>query len=86
MSNGTINDAAWMSFDTSYNSGGSLIAANDATALAVVEAVAGIGAAIGATFLITGITPGSATFTAKYRVSGGGTGTYANRTITVVPL
>jgi hypothetical protein len=37
------------------------------------------------TFLATGLTPGSNTFTAKYRVSSG-TGTWLNRSIVVVPL
>ncbi len=38
-----------------------------------------------ATFFVTGLTAGSNTFTAKYRVTGG-TGTYLNRTIIVIPL
>jgi hypothetical protein len=38
-----------------------------------------------ATFLVTGLTAGSNTFMAKYRVDGG-TGTFANRTIIVIPL
>ena len=38
-----------------------------------------------ATFYVTGLTPGSTTFTAKYDVTGG-TGTFANRSIVVVPL
>jgi hypothetical protein len=38
-----------------------------------------------ATFFLSGLTPGSNTFTAKYRVSAG-TGTFVNRTIIVVPL
>lgn len=39
----------------------------------------------GATFLETGLTPGSTTFTIQYRV-GAGTGTFNGRCITVVPL
>ena len=38
-----------------------------------------------ATFYVTGLTAGSNTFTAKYRVDAG-TGTFANRTIVVIPL
>jgi len=38
-----------------------------------------------ATFFVTGLTAGSTTFTAKYSVSAG-TGTFANRTIVVIPL
>jgi hypothetical protein len=38
-----------------------------------------------ATYFVTGLTAGSTTFTAKYRVSAG-TGTFAERTIVVIPL
>lgn len=41
---------------------------------------------ISASFMLTGLTPGSNTFTAKYRTAFSGTGTWANRSITVVPL
>lgn len=40
---------------------------------------------VGATFLETGLNPGSTTFTLQYRV-GGGTGTFNGRMIAVVPL
>lgn len=40
----------------------------------------------GATFLQDGLTPGIHTFTAKYRNSGAGTGTFTERRIAVVPL
>jgi hypothetical protein len=36
-------------------------------------------------YLLTGLTPGSNTFTAKYKVSAG-TGTFSNRTLAVIPL
>lgn len=36
--------------------------------------------------LVTGLTPGSVTFTMKYRASVGGTATFAARRITVIPL
>jgi hypothetical protein len=39
-----------------------------------------------ATFYVTGITPGSQTFTAKYRSSAGDTVTFSNRHLIVVPL
>jgi hypothetical protein len=39
----------------------------------------------GATFLVTGLTPGSNTFTQQYKVNGG-TGTFANRRLFVIPL
>jgi hypothetical protein len=38
-----------------------------------------------ATFFVTGLTAGSTIFTAKYSVNAG-TGTFANRTIIVIPL
>jgi hypothetical protein len=38
-----------------------------------------------ATSVITGLTPGSNTFTAKYRITGG-TGTWRDRDIVVIPL
>jgi hypothetical protein len=38
-----------------------------------------------ATFLVSGLTAGANTFTAKYAVSGG-TGTFVNRSIIVMPL
>jgi hypothetical protein len=37
------------------------------------------------TYLVTGLTPGPTTFTAKYRVTSG-QGTFAMRSIVVVPL
>jgi hypothetical protein len=39
-----------------------------------------------ATFIVTGLTAGSHTFTAKYRVSGGGAASFQNRTLIVTPL
>ncbi len=39
----------------------------------------------GATFLVTGLTAGSNTFTQQYKVNGG-TGTFANRRLLVIPL
>jgi hypothetical protein len=38
-----------------------------------------------AIYFLTGLTPGSLTFTSQYRVTGG-TGTFANRNITVIPM
>lgn len=40
----------------------------------------------GGSQLLTGLTPGSTTFKMKYRVAVGGTGTFAERKISVVPL
>ena len=68
-------------------SGATVRAASDAQAFSVLRggsqgAIAVQGTA---TFYVTGLTPGSTTFTAKYDVTGG-TGTFANRSIVVVPL
>ena len=39
-----------------------------------------------ATYVVTGLTAGSHTFTAKYRVSGGGNAQFSNRSLIVLPL
>ncbi len=59
------------------------IVAADSQAMSAAGAAA-TGFAIGASFLITGLTPGSNIFTAKYRV-GAGTGTFQNRRLAVMP-
>lgn len=63
-------------------SGASTVAADNVTAISAngTEQVRA-----GALFLVSGLTAGSNTFTAKY-VVGGGTGTFASRTIVVIPL
>ena len=44
------------------------------------------GVSLGATYLVTGLTPGSHTFTAKYRRTGGtGTCTFSDRSLVVTP-
>lgn len=64
-------------------SGASTVAATDAWCLKVDAAGAVLNQASFAV-LVTGLTPGSNTFTAKYRVAGG-TGTYLNRGLMVWP-
>jgi hypothetical protein len=70
-------------------SGATTLAASDAQSL--VAGILGGGGAPrpdmqgSATYLVTGLTAGSNTFTAKYRVDGS-TGTFANRNIIVIPL
>jgi hypothetical protein len=73
------NSTAFMSFAVS---GASTQAATDARALAVAgnDIVRA-----SATSLVCGLTPGSNTFTAQYRVSAG-TATFSNRDIVVIPL
>lgn len=71
--------ASLMSFEVS---GASAIAAADNVSIAIAGTSS---QRAGATFLLTTLTPGVNTFTAKYRV-GAGTGTYADRRIVVFPL
>jgi hypothetical protein len=78
ISAGTSNSGSGFSL-MGYNiSGASTIAAGDERAI-------GTGAFGGAIFLQTGLTPGSNTFTAVYRVQSG-TGTFSTRNLMVVPL
>jgi hypothetical protein len=63
-------------------SGATTIAASDNMSIGTATTV---GSRAGATFLITTLTPGSNTFTCKYRV-GSGTGTFVDRRIAVFPL
>lgn len=68
-------------------SGATTVAENDAFALirrASDANIAGLGAA-SAVFLVEGLTPGSNTFTARYKVNAG-TGRFTQRKITVLPL
>ena len=71
----TSGNTAFMSFSVDSSS------ATDATALAADSTFA----QASATYLISA-TPGSITLTAKYRVSGGASATFANRGITAIPL
>jgi hypothetical protein len=62
--------------------GGTTRAANDATALNLLGNDFQKASAI---FVVSGLTPGSTTFTAKYRTSAG-TSTFQNRSIWAIPL
>lgn len=79
-SNGTSADGAIMSAAVS---GATTLSASDSNA-AQVNGSTNISAAC--ISMITGLTPGSNTFTAKYRAGTGGTATFIRRTITVIPL
>lgn len=79
LSNATVNDQSFMGYAIS---GATTLAAADATALMLVASAV---FQASATYLQTGLTPGSNTFTAKYRVTAS-TGTWLNRTIIVQPL
>lgn len=66
-------------------SGATTIAATDATGIDLLQqATIGVDSRSGV-FIQTGLTAGSNTFTAKYKVSAN-TGTWQNRNITVIPL
>lgn len=71
-------------------SGASTVAAADLYSWKRQQPSASVEAREGVTFLVTGLTPGSTTFKAQYRVqtggSGAGTGTWADRQIWVLPL
>ncbi|HET7736441.1 MAG TPA: hypothetical protein VFK52_10725 [Nocardioidaceae bacterium] len=87
----TLGAASW--HDTSGNftamsvalSGANTAAANDTNIHAVVAASTSSGGDTSSTIMLTGLTPGSTTFTAKYRVASG-TGNWSRRRLTVVPL
>jgi hypothetical protein len=66
-------------------SGANTVAANDNRALRYQPWTANAFGQFGATFLFGGLTPGSTTFTLKYRTTAG-TATFVNRRLSVVPL
>jgi hypothetical protein len=66
-------------------SGATTLAAADVTALSIATPTGSIGQQVSELTRASALTAGSNTFTAKYRV-GSGTGTFANRSITVIPL
>lgn len=81
--NANVNAAGTSSSLMSFEvSGASSVAANDNQSIGTNSTV---GSRAGAVFLVTGLTPGSNTFTAKYRV-GGSTGTFVDRRLIVFPL
>jgi hypothetical protein len=81
--NSGSSGGAFMGFAVS---GSTTVAASDAQAFSFVnggnqaQVIQGSG-----TFYVSGLTAGSNTFTAKYRATVG-TATFANRSITVIPL
>lgn len=77
--NSSGTTASLMSFEVT---GASAQAPDDSLSIGVATTT---GTRAGALFLVTGLTPGSNTFTCRYRV-GGGTGTFVDRRITVIPL
>lgn len=84
MSNNTASDSCFMSFAVS---GASTVAASDANSIQYGIAATGANSLykMGIGILLTGLTAGSNTFKVKYKVNGG-TGTFTNRQISVIPL
>jgi hypothetical protein len=88
----TSGFAGYMSFDTTGGSGN--VTADDQRALKVQSfSGAYVGTQSSFTTVVTGLSPGNHTFTARYRASSGCGGpggcvlpTFANRSITVIPL
>lgn len=81
MSNDTTGDFACMSFAVS---GATTIAAADASSLNFSNAAGNDSLSCSAVFPV-GLTPGSNTFTAKYKSEIGGTSLFTNRWLTVIP-
>jgi hypothetical protein len=67
-------------------SGATTVAASDSVAIASTPPVAAAGFRIGASYYISGLTAGSNTFTAKYKIFTSGTAQFADRKATVTPL
>lgn len=80
--NNTAGGETWMAVTVS---GASAVSAADGLGLSLQSYTGGGKASIGRTIIYSGLTQGTNTFTAKYRVSTG-TGTFANRRIEVVPF
>lgn len=78
----TTGGTSYMSFALS---GANTLAASDTNCTAVSSSLAGGVYSLSGSMIITGLTPGSTTFTAKYK-SDSGTFGFANRRIVVIPL
>ncbi len=79
INNSVSGQDTFMSFEVS---GATSVSPSDTRAISVTSTSV---ARIGATFFLTSLTAGSNTFQCKYKVSGN-TGTYAGRSIYVVPF
>lgn len=79
----SIVDSGYMGFAVS---GATTVSPGDAQALHSTSSVANHADQQSALYVVTGLTAGSNTFTAKYRQNGASTGTYVNRSIAVIPL
>lgn len=84
ITNNTTNGFSYMGFAVS---GASTVAAADAFALEEQFGSANVLLKVGISFLVTGLTAGSNTFTAKYKSGNGShTANFRARKITVIPL
>lgn len=84
IANNTANLASCMGFAVS---GATTIAASDPTCIGFTSAASAVGIRAGSTILLTGLTPGSTTFTAKYRMDPGvGPAQFVDRRLAVTPL
>lgn len=82
LENNTINVGTFMGFAIS---GATSVAASDAFAVNIAGVAAANRLRIGAAFRVTGLTAGSNTFTAKYKVVSN-TGTFVQRDLAVMPF
>lgn len=81
-SNNTAGSTSFMAFALS---GASTVASADAFAIGMYSSSIGFGWRLSATFPVTGLTAGSTTATAQYKVNSG-TGTWSDRRLVATPL
>jgi len=82
MENSLANESSFMTFEVS---GASTFAASDTFAINIDGLAAASRMRIGSMYMISTLTGGSNTFTAKYKVTAG-TGTFLSRQIAILPL
>lgn len=82
MANDTAGNGCQMSIQVS---GASTIAPSATYSIRTISSTAGRTYQVSAVFVVSGLTPGSNTFVAKYRVELGGTGTFSERRLAVFP-
>lgn len=84
IANATSSLASYYGFAIS---GASVVAASDAQAIGFTSPSSGAGIRTGTTLLVTGLSAGSTTFTAKYRMDPGiGPATFVDRRLAITPL
>lgn len=83
MENNTSGGICYLSYSAT---GANTLAADDTAAMEFRAAATGEVNRKSIVYPIVGLVPGTTTFTAKYRVGGASTGTFAGRTIGVIPL